>query len=45
MYLDEDDLTILEIKIYLTCQPPIMISVFLPELKYHLHICGFHMLR
>jgi hypothetical protein len=36
--LNEDDFIIIKIKIRLTWQLPIMVSVILPELKYHLHI-------
>jgi hypothetical protein len=36
--VDGDDFIIIKIKIYLTWQPPIMVSVLLPELAVHLHI-------
>jgi hypothetical protein len=38
--LDGDDFTTIKIKIYLTRQPPIMVSVLLPKLGYHLPICS-----
>ena len=34
MSVDEDDFTIINVKIYLTWQPPIIVSAFLPELWF-----------
>jgi hypothetical protein len=36
--VDGDDFTIIKVKIYLTWEPSIMISVLLPELEFHLQI-------